>query len=132
MLHDHNYYILTDFFSFFGQDHSLSINVAFQISLVALDVKICQNSPQKTLILTSFLALSPMKLVPSCKMLWSISNPSKRASSGSRGRIYKRKKDYWSAFHDEHVDVCFISSATPRRLTLILTLGAVLFACSSP
>ena len=109
MLHDHNYYILTDFFSFFGQDHSLSINVTFQISLVALDVKICQKSPQKTLILPSFLALSPMKLVLSRKMLWSISNPSKRASSGSRGRRDERETDSWSAHRDERTDMCTIS-----------------------
>ena len=110
MLHDYNYWSLTDFFLMYllGQDHSLSINVTFQISLVALDVKMCQKSPQKTLG-GSFLVLSPMKLVLSRKMLWSISNPSKRASSGSRGRTYKRKKDYWSAFRDEHVDVCVIS-----------------------
>ena len=133
MLHDYNYWSLTDFFvCIFGQDHSLSINVTFQISLVALDVKICQKSPQKTRILTSFLALSPMKLVLSRKMLWSISNPSKRASSGSRGAYIQTEKRLLVGFPQRTRGCMFHFWGAPIRLTLILTLGAVLSACSSP
>ena len=43
------------------------------------------------------------------KIFRSVSNTSRRSSSGSRGRRDKRETDSWSAHRDERTDMCFIS-----------------------
>ena len=47
------------------------------------------------------------------KTFRSVSNTSRRASSGSRGRKDKRETDSWSARRDERTDVCYIPGRPP-------------------
>ena len=47
------------------------------------------------------------------KTFRSVSNTSRRASSGSRGRRDKRETDSWSAHRDERTDMSFISERPP-------------------